>query len=377
MVRKHSSSFFLLFCLAFSLAASAIVPEQAADPDLYIGRITPETVSSHVPGMNTFLLKRSIIRNSIYVVGVIGAIAILNSVLNNEIDKQHKIKADQLDKVVQNVEAPLNPNAGFFSTIWSWAKSVPTTTGSLFKATVPFFLVNSILASGWSRVQGALSSPIQDESLQWYCNNYTNIEEGFAAIKLNAVPLDQDSFYLNFETNQMGQKVALRGFIQEVKDAVSKKDAFLQSFLPLEVVKKYVRQSHYLDSLTSDALFVEGMKKSKQFTADGEDDSEKRQKELSREIIHLFVGKLKADIEQLIAFMIARYDRISVDSSIVQRLIALTNNYVAHVENLLALSDEELQLASIEKRGLFTKTFEFNKQFDDSFKTLNSYLAWD
>jgi len=377
MVRKHSSSFFLLFCLAFSSVVFSIDAEQMPESDLFTGRITSETIESQVPAMRTFLLKRSIVRNGIYVVGVIGAIAILNSVLNNEIDKQNEIKADQFDKVVAAVEAPLNPNAGFFSAIWSWAKSVPKTTGSLFKATVPFFLVNSILASGWKRLQGALANPVQDESLQWYCNNYTNIGDGFAAIKLNAVPLDQDSFYLNFETNQMAQKVALQGFMQEVKRAVNKKDDFLRSFLPLEIMEKYMRQSHYLESLTDDALFVEGIKKSKQFEADTQDDAEKAQKEFSRKIIHLFVAKLKNDIEKMIAFMIARYDRLSLNSSIVQQLIALTNNYVGHVENLLALSDEELQLASIEKRGLFTKTFEFNKLFDDRFKTLNSYLAWN
>ena len=40
------------------------------------------------------------------------------------------------------------------------------------------------------------------------------------------------------------------------------------------------------------------------------------------------------------------------------------------------MSDSELAVASREQRGLFTKSFEFDRQFKDALKTMQAQLAW-
>lgn len=372
MIHRCFSSFFLSICLTFSLIAVSSTSKEAVNAPFCIGRITSATIINRVPEVEAFLSKRSIIKHSIYVAGIIAAVATFQGVIKYQVDTVAKVDADQLKRMREAVAAEA-ASAGVTTGLWSWIKSVPVATGSLFQSMVPLFLVNSLLGVAWERLQSSLAGPLENESLHWYYDNYTNIQDGIKAIKLNAAPLDKHSFYLSFETNQIAEKVILKKFMQDVRDVIHRGST--HSFLPLEVIGKYMRQSHYLDSLTDDALFIEGLKQSKQFMSD-EDGADSEQKQFHRRIIYIFVDKLKNDIENLIAFAIAHHDQLSIENAILQQLIGFTNTYINYVEELLSLSDEELEVASLEKRGLFTKTFEFNKLFDDSFKTLNSRLIW-
>ena len=398
MISKHLSFFFCLLFLTNTLfpgdlpwdnapqeLPQADLPEEraahnnsssAAVSKIQIHKISESQIGSQVQSMKKFLFQREVGKNLIYGAGILAGFLLLKLASNHQINEEYAVQARQYQNArAAAVANAANPNGGVGSGFWNWVKSVPGTTGSLFQATVPAFLANVIISKGWSTLQDSIAAPIQDASIEWYLKGYTYLKDSLSIIKLNAAVLDTDSFYLNFKTNQVGQKIALQNFMQDVRQAVGHKDDFVRSYLPLKVANNYIRQSSYLDQLEDEALMIEGMKKGKQFAADGDNQSELLHKKFARNAVHVFAKKLKIDIEKLLAFMIARYENVTLKSEPIRWIIDLTNGYLSEIESLLNMSDKELAVASREKRGLFTKSFEFNKHLNDALKTLQSQLV--
>jgi hypothetical protein len=367
----NKKSFFSLFsfCLftTFHLFASVPAFSEGQSDRIYIERVQSAKIVSLKSDQQKYLFKRAIVKNSLYGAAIIGAIYLVKYSMNYKINEAGS-RASNILGDAQKKEA----EKGWIH----WLKSVPGQAATMFKVAVPALISGKILDYGWSKISKAISDPIRDESLYWFYYNHTKISDLIDVIKLHSVPLDPDSFYLDYETNQMGQKVALQAFMEEVKVAVSSEDNFLKALLPQRTARKHVRQAKYLAALEDDALITEGMKQCKMFVADSEKNADNAQNRFSRSIIQSFVFKLKSDIEKLLSFALARHTVLTIENDMVQQLIALTNKYIQDVEDLLNLSDEELAVASQEKRGLFTKIFDFTKYFNDCFKTMNVCLNW-
>jgi hypothetical protein len=372
MISKHLS--FLVILSFFNCSFSIAKP---------VGQISSKELSKQLPTMKSFLFIQNLKRNLIFGAGCgIGALFLkyasgyaLTEHVHMQAAQAQVIEQLAKNQLIKN-QASLGQQVPGASGVMRWVQSLPETTGSLFHTLLPAVLVNLLISQGLHKLQEFAAAPFQDHSIVWYLKNYAPIEHALSIVKVNAAHLDLDSFYLDFKTNQLSQKVALKKFMQDVKGAVDNQDDFLGSFSPAHITNKYIRQAGDLEGLEDTALFVAAKKMGKKYTADGCNQVELEQQIFARHAIHAFTGKIKQDVEKLLAFIVVRYPRLTLESPEIQWLIKLANGYFADVEILLNMSDSELAVASREQRGLFTKSFEFDRQFKDALKTMQAQLAW-
>lgn len=316
MIKKYA--FLLLFVSLFSVAHEPL------------GQITAEHVERSVADKTSLIWKRTVIRYGTYgVAAVVGAV-IFKGYLNSTINLQYAKDSVQL-------QAIRTENSSKFM---GWLKSFPAFVGAHLQIAIPSFISGKILNVGWNKMQREFADVSHDESLAWYYTEQTNIKKTLAGILSHAVYLDLESSYVDFEGKQFENEVLLEMLGTDVKDM----------------------------------LLARGLKAKRKFKAD-DSAAIDEQRVFARQVIADLAHTLKQDIVEMLAFAVARYAPLTIDSQPIEHLMKITNGYLLRLDVLLGMSEEELEVMSHEQHGLFTETYEFTQVLERSLGYLNQSLA--
>jgi len=315
MFKKYS--FLLIFVSFFSVAHEPL------------GQITVEHVERAIPEKTNLIWKRFGMRWGTYAVTALVGAVVFKGFLNGSINLQYAQDSVQL-------QALRTENSKGFK---GWLTSLPSFVGAHLQVAIPSFLSGKIMSIGWNALQKEYGDISHDESLAWYYDTHTNIKATMRDIQSHAVCLDLDSSYVALDGKQFENEVLLEMLGADVKDM----------------------------------LLARGLKAKRQLKADGAAEHGV-QEQFAREAIVELARDLKQDMIGMLAFAIARYAPIMIDSQPIEYFINLTNEYLARLDALLAMSQEELEVMSYEQHGLFTETYEFVQSFERSLAYLNRSL---
>jgi hypothetical protein len=356
--KSFASLFFSLLTISSIYSINPTIP----DP-IVIRLIKTNRISKVQSRQERFLLKRRVVKHALYGCGLLGAIYLMNYAMKYEVNRS----AEQAAILINNKKIE-QAQAGW----WSWVKSVPGDIAHTVKMSIPGVIANQIISFGWSKLGKTITDRVEEESLSWFYLYHTHLSEAFNIVKSLTVVLDPHSFYLDYDRHQAEQKIILEEFIGSVKKVLNDQNNDFFKQLGLKKMSQQIRQAKMLTSLSDDIILTEGQK----LGAQENDPALIAQKAFTRKNVELFVSKIRQDIEQLIAFGLARYSFLTIENPAIKQLIDLTNRYIQDVERLLNLSDLELEAESQSKRGIFTKTIEFIKHFETTFGSLKLYVKY-
>ena len=298
---------------------------------------------------------------------------------------------DKIQSSHTNISFDLNPIKLFSKAAMSTAigtKNFITDIGKCIIETCPIYITGIFFTTSLQLISNSIIEASKQETLTWYIEQHTQIWSLFKDITHISITFDPHSDLISLprvnekSISQMNAYLQdISNFSQEKKDGLINNDYFDHACNELQ--KNRTTECGELEKLQN--LAIENITKRKRAISFGLNNSELFQDEasLKHHVVDLCT-MLTEQIQKVLSFTIMHINknRLILPKTTIERgekkisiIIIITNKYIDLMEKLLNMNSKELENMSIENRGMFTCTYEFEKSFKDHISILHRYCA--
>lgn len=250
----------------------------------------------------------------------------------------------------------------------------------------PTFVASLIVNASYERIKDAWQEATREESVAWYMHKHTKVWELCADIKSNSVHFDIHSSLISSENLQSDANVALKSYVQDLANIMKEQnleDGFDSSFFVYqceELKKKYAKKGARIEELQDYAIPLAAKRARVRFGGSDQADLLHETVARKKDIANM-CNMLAEDIEKVAAFLFASITKNKTlsDTTVIRGknkvnyLIEITNNYLAAMETLLNMNDQDLLQESIANKGMFTLSYEFESLLRETVQGVSRY----
>ncbi|MBM17657.1 MAG: hypothetical protein CL947_01155 [Epsilonproteobacteria bacterium] len=247
----------------------------------------------------------------------------------------------------------------------------------------PSFIASLVVTATYEKLKDVWTNVTTPESVSWYIREHTQVWDLLVDIKSGSVHYDLHSALLSADHLHGQASSHLKDYIANLTRCVKDRqqdemihDGFFE-FQCEDLRQKYTKKGNEVEVLQNYAAPVMAKR---QRNIDQVDLFQ--QDIIGKQDIGIMCNLLAQQVQQVASFALVHLQNNANSLSghsrsrgmaKIEQLIDLTNQYLQTMEELLAMSSQELEAASQSNKGMFTVTYEFEKIFREYVNGIHRY----